>query len=100
MHGVLMTIFPQSAQHVRSENTVETTTARTVLTVPDISCAHCVQTVTRALTALDGVQAVDVDIPSKTVRVTHDLSRIGVERMAAALAAEDYPVAGSAGDDR
>jgi copper chaperone len=73
---------------------LETTDARTVLTVPDISCAHCEQTVTRALEPLAGVRAVAVDIPAKTVRVTYDPDRITVERMTAALAAEDYPVAG------
>jgi len=67
--------------------------ATTVLTVPDISCAHCVRTVTEALTPLEGVQTVDVDIPTKQVRVEYDDSRVDVEQLQEALAEEDYPVA-------
>jgi copper chaperone CopZ len=71
----------------------ETTRAETTLSVPDISCAHCAQTVTDALTPLAGVEQVTVDIPGKSVRVAYDPARVDIERMAAALAAEDYPVA-------
>jgi copper chaperone CopZ len=67
--------------------------AETTLSVPDISCAHCEQTVTDALTSLDGIEQVAVDLPSKTVRVAYDPARVDVERMAAVLADEDYPVA-------
>jgi copper chaperone len=67
--------------------------ATTVLTVPDISCAHCVRTVTEALTPVDGVHEVTVDLPSKQVRVEFDASRVGVEQMQEILAEEDYPVA-------
>ena len=69
------------------------TLAQTTLSVPEISCAHCEQTVTNALTALAGVEQVAVDLPSKTVRVAYDPARVDVERMAAVLADEDYPVA-------
>lgn len=66
--------------------------ATTVLTVPDISCAHCVHTVTEALTPIEGVQQVSVDLPSKQVRVEYDAARVGVDRMRKKLAEEDYPV--------
>jgi copper chaperone len=82
----------------RSESMADTTMTRTILTVPDISCAHCEQTVTRALEPLAGVRAVAVDIPAKTVQVTYDPDRITVEQMTAALAAEDYPVAAVAAE--
>jgi len=67
--------------------------AVTILNVPDISCAHCEQAVTQALTPVDGVQAVRVDIPAKQVRVEYDERTVGVERMREVLAEEDYPVA-------
>lgn len=36
---------------------------------PDISCGHCKQKVEAALLATEGVDAVEVDVDSKTVRV-------------------------------
>ncbi len=68
--------------------------ARTVtLNVPDISCEHCERAVTQALTPVEGVQSVRVDIPGKQVRVEYDEGTVGVERMRDVLAEEDYPVA-------
>ncbi len=67
--------------------------ASATLNVPDISCEHCEQTVKTALNSVNGVEGVNVDIPSKTVRVQYDPSKVGVEQMKNVLAEEDYPVA-------
>lgn len=67
--------------------------ATAILHVPNISCEHCERTVTSALTPLDGVRNVSVDISAKQVRVTFDDTVIGVERMKKVLQEEDYPVA-------
>lgn len=67
--------------------------ATTVLTVPDISCDHCVRSVTEALSPVEGVQQVSVDIPTKQVTVEYDQTRVDVEKMQEILAEEDYPVA-------
>ena len=37
--------------------------------VPDISCDHCVSAITGAVTPLDGVAKVDVDLEAKQVTV-------------------------------
>ncbi len=37
--------------------------------VPDISCDHCVSAITGAVTPLDGVATVEVDIEAKQVTV-------------------------------
>jgi copper chaperone len=66
--------------------------SRTVLNVPDISCEHCQNTITRALSPLEGVRGVNVDIPSKRVTVEYDEARVGVDRFKEILAEEDYPV--------
>ena len=66
--------------------------AETILSVPDISCAHCERTVTGALTPLEGVRDVKVDIAAKQVQVKYDEAAIDVERMKAVLEEEDYPV--------
>lgn len=65
------------------------------LTVPNISCEHCERTVMNALTPMAGVQRVAVNIPSHQVHVDFDATQLSVEEMAAALAAEDYPVESS-----
>ena len=67
-----------------------------VLNVPDISCAHCERTITEALTPMDGVQSVNVDIPTKQVRVEYDEGTVDVERMKDVLQEEQYPVASTA----
>ena len=66
--------------------------ATNVLNVPDISCGHCQATITDALTPLDGVRAVTVDIPTRQVTVEYDPAVVGLDRMKAVLAEEDYPV--------
>ena len=67
-----------------------------VLNVPDISCEHCERTITEALTPMEGVRSVNVDIPTKQVRVQYDEGTADVERMKEVLEEEDYPVASTA----
>ncbi len=66
--------------------------ARVTLNVPDISCEHCERTITRALTPVEGVRAVRVDIPAKRVEVEYDDTSVDVNRMKAVLQEEEYPV--------
>lgn len=66
---------------------------QTVLSVPDISCDHCARAITNALTPVDGVERVSVDIPAKNVTVEYDASRVDIDGLSAILAEEDYPVA-------
>ena len=39
------------------------------LRVPDMSCGHCVASVTNAVEAVDGVAKVEIDLESKRVNV-------------------------------
>jgi copper chaperone CopZ len=66
--------------------------ATTILNVPDISCEHCQNAITKALTPVEGVQSVSVDIPAKRVTVGYDESKVGVDRFKAILEEEEYPV--------
>ncbi len=66
--------------------------ATTVLNVPDISCEHCQRAITGALSPVEGVQSVDVDIPAKKVTVQYDPSVVTVDRFKDVLAEEEYPV--------
>ncbi len=66
--------------------------ATTVLNVPDISCEHCERTITNALTPVEGIRSVHVDISEKQVRVEYDEAQVNVDRMKDVLQEEDYPV--------
>ncbi len=70
--------------------------ATVVMTVPDISCEHCQRTITSALTPVEGVETVSVDIPTKQVTVAYDEARVSVARMKEILQGEEYPVASAA----
>ncbi len=62
-------------------------------TAPDISCDHCAHAISSALTALNGVGQVDVDVDSKRVDVAFDDGLTSAEEIDAALEAEGYPPA-------
>ena len=62
------------------------------LNVPDISCEHCERAITNALTPVEGVRSVSVNIPRKQVRVDYDEAHVNVEKMKDILQEEDYPV--------
>jgi copper chaperone CopZ len=66
--------------------------ATTVLNVPDISCEHCERTITNALTPISGVRSVNVDIPTRQVRVDYDESQVSLDQMKDVLQEEEYPV--------
>ncbi len=67
--------------------------SKAVLNVPDISCEHCEQTITRALSGQPGVETVRVDVPAKAVHLDYDPARLSLERVKEILNEEDYPVA-------
>jgi copper chaperone len=57
------------------------------LTVPDMSCGHCVSAVTKALKGVDAAAEVAVDLDTKLVTVRSDASG---EALAAALSKAGY----------
>jgi copper chaperone CopZ len=61
-------------------------------TVPNISCKHCVHTVTTELSDLQGVQDVNVDLESKQVTVAYD-APASPEKIEALLTEINYPAA-------
>ena len=64
-----------------------------VLSVPDVSCEHCVKAVNGALGVLPGVEAVATDIPTKSVHVRFDPSQLSMEQIETALDDVGYVVA-------
>ena len=60
------------------------------VSVPNISCGHCVATIKRELSELKGVASVDGDVPGKKVTVKWD-QPASWERIAETLAEIGYP---------
>jgi copper chaperone CopZ len=61
-------------------------TETTTWTVTGMTCGHCVASVTEELLEVDGIEAVDVDLPTGAVTVT---SAGPVERAAVAAAVDE-----------
>ncbi len=61
------------------------------LEVGEMSCGHCVASVTKAVQVVDAAAKVDVDLAQRKVSVQ---STAALERIAAAIEAAGYPVIG------
>jgi copper chaperone len=57
----------------------------TTLSVPDISCEHCVKAINGALGSLPGVASVATDIPTKSVRLSYDTDQLSMAQIEEAL---------------
>ncbi len=64
-----------------------------VLSVPDVSCQHCVSTIDKALGVLPGVETVSTDLPTKKVHVRYDPSRVTLDQVESTLDDAGYTVA-------
>jgi copper chaperone len=69
------------------------TTQEIVLSVPDVSCEHCVNTINGALGVLPGVDIVTTDLPTKTVAVRYDSSQVSLDKIEAVLDDAGYTIA-------
>lgn len=65
------------------------------LSVPNISCGHCVHTIQTEVVELDGVQDVRASADTKSVMVTFDAPATE-EKIKALLAEINYPAVGLA----
>ena len=61
--------------------------------IPNISCKHCVHTVTMEVSDLEGVKSVVTDLDMKQATITYEppATETGIKDL---LAEIDYPVAG------
>jgi copper chaperone len=62
------------------------------LVAPDISCDHCKHTIETELPALTGVGQVQVEVPTKTVRLVYNEAVVGEPAIRARLDEIGYPV--------
>jgi len=68
-------------------------TQETVLSVPDVSCEHCVKTINGALGELAGVEQVATDIPTKSVRLRYNPDQVSMQKIEEVLDDAGYTVA-------
>jgi copper chaperone len=57
------------------------------LKLPDMTCGHCVRTVTKTVQSVDAQAKLEVDLPTHTVRIDSSRDR---EAFAEALTEEGY----------
>jgi copper chaperone len=57
--------------------------------VPEVSCQHCVNAITKEVTAIPGVQQVQVALDNKTVTVEHG-EQVSTDQIVAAINEAGY----------
>lgn len=62
------------------------------LVVPEISCGHCKQSIEGAVSQLEGVTSVDVEIEPRRVNLAYDEARVDLEKIKAAIEEAGYEV--------
>ena len=65
----------------------------TTLVAPDISCEHCQHAIEGAVSKMDGVQTVKVDVPTKSVHIEYDPQKVTVARIEEVMDDVGYTVA-------
>lgn len=63
-----------------------------VISVPEIHCDHCKNSIEGALQPLAGVQTASVDVPQATVAVTYDPDTVTRDALVAAIEEQGYDV--------
>ena len=67
--------------------------AQRTVSVPNISCGHCVKTIEREVAELPGVETISADAAGRTVTVGWDDGRTNWEAVEALLTEINYPPA-------
>ena len=68
--------------------------AQEVLSVPEVTCEHCVSALEGAVGALEGVDSVKVDLDRKDITIDYDDARVGRDSFVSAITDEGYQVGG------
>lgn len=63
------------------------------ISVPDMSCEHCVKTIDGALGALPGVESVHSDLQTKSVHLRYDPAHVSMQQIEATLDDAGYTIA-------
>ena len=63
-----------------------------ILNVAGMSCDHCKMAVTKAVGALEGVEAVEVSLENSTASVEFEESKLALDTIKQAIEAQGYEV--------
>jgi len=63
-----------------------------IIKVEGMSCSHCENAVKNAVSALDGVKSVSVDLAAKTVTVQYSASQLSLRQIKDAIENQGYDV--------
>ena len=77
----------EDSTEIKPEKEIEL--MKTILTVPDMMCAHCEKAIRTALSKVEGVTEIDVDLKAKTVAVSHT-GAVTAQQLLDTVAAEDF----------
>ncbi len=62
------------------------------LTVGGMSCSHCVKAVETAVSAIDGVADISVDLAQKTAEVSYDADKTNADAIKLAITGQGFDV--------
>lgn len=63
-----------------------------ILNVAGMSCAHCVHSITKSITALEGAKDVKVDLSAKTVIIEYDAEKLSIDSIKLAIEDAGYDI--------
>jgi copper chaperone len=63
-----------------------------IINVEGMSCDHCKMAVTKAVSELEGVSAVEVSLENKTVSVDFEEERLSIDAIKQAIEGQGYDV--------
>ncbi|AGX05109.1 MULTISPECIES: heavy-metal-associated domain-containing protein [Bacillaceae] len=66
---------------------------RTTMTVPEMTCDHCEESIKNALLSLDGVAGVSIALQGKTVEVDYNPEQTSESLIKEAIENEGYGIA-------
>ena len=80
--------FGQDAKPAQAPASGDLTVA--MISVPTIQCGMCVKSITKAVTAVDGVVSAEVNLDEKTTRVTFDAKKTDLKKLENTIAGIGY----------
>ena len=65
---------------------------KSVIKVGGMTCEHCVKAVSNAISALQGISKVDVNLKKNTATVKYDETKVSLDAIHKAIKDEEYEV--------
>lgn len=69
--------------------------AESTVKIDGMTCEHCVETVTKALKGLSGINEASVSLEDKNARVSYDERKVGIPEITKAVTDAGFDVTGT-----